>query len=174
MGRTECRVVEEMQPMSRPSSRLAGIVALLCFTAATPTAGAQPSLPTDQRGYVDSTARCAAPDKAVAFGHTASSRVAICVDPDGQYQYRGVRVRDGAKLIVPAERSDGSGFVAENDGVTYLVTASSLVVSVGERVIRDEPMVDFEEPGAPKATPSPTKTPPLPPPLPAEVGGSGS
>jgi hypothetical protein len=131
---------------------------------------------TDDRGLVDSTARCAAPDSAVAFGRTDSSRVAICVDPDGRYEYRGVRVRDGATLITSAEPSGDGGFVAENDGVTYTVTASSLVVAVGERVIRDEPMVDFQEPDSPAepkppAEPEPpAETAPLPPPLPAEAG----
>lgn len=96
---------------------------------------------TDDRGFVDSTARCDAPATAVVFGSTPSSRVAICTN-SGQYQYRGVRVSDGAKLIVPAEPVDG-GFVGTNDGITYTVTSSSLVVKAGGQVIRVEPMVDF-------------------------------
>jgi len=128
----------------------------------------------DDQGYVDSTARCAAPAAAVAFGSTDASRVAICNTSGGQYEYRGVRLRDGAKLMVPASQS-GDGFVADNDGVTYLVTSKSLVVSVGNKVIREEPMVDFHRPGTPAApaTAPATTTPttPLPPPLPAEVGG---
>ena len=112
--------------------------------------------------------------------------MAICVDPDGRYEYRGVRVRDGAKLVTSAEPSGDGGFVAENDGVTYSVTASSLVVAVGERVIRDEPMIDFQKPNSPAAPkppaerqPPPAPLPPaepepppapLPPPLPAEAG----
>jgi hypothetical protein len=84
-------------------------------------------------------------------------------------------VRDGAKLIVPAAQS-GDGFVADNDGITYTVTSKSLVISVGDKVIRDEPMVDFHQSGAPAmpAGPPPTTTTPttpLAPPLPAEVGG---
>ena len=109
------------------------------------------------------------PNTAVLFGSTDASRVAICKTADGQYEYRGVRVRDGAKLIVPASHS-GDGFVADNDGIIYLVTAKSLVISVGHKVIRDEPMVDFHTPGTP--APSETPTTPLPPPLPAEVGGA--
>ncbi|WP_102142219.1 hypothetical protein [Mycobacterium hubeiense] len=131
-----------------------------------PLAGAAPA--TDDRGYVDSSARCA--DTAVAYGHTAGSRVAICEGPDDTLEYRGVRLRDGAKLVVPAKRSDDGAFVVENAGITYLVTAKSLVIAEGERVIREEPMVDFHQPGAPKAPP-PTSTTPLPPPLPAEAGG---
>lgn len=158
------------------------------MTNGAPTATAAPS--TDDRGFVDSTARCAAPSKAVAFGSTASSRVAICKDDgSGQYQYRGVRVSDGARLILDAKSTD-RGYVAENDGITYTVTASALLISSGGTQIRSEPMVDFHgtAPGSaatstststsaststqPSAAPE-TVTPstPLPPPLPAEVGG---
>jgi hypothetical protein len=165
--------------------------ALLAFGV--PSATAAPTA--DDQGYVDSTARCTAPNSAVAFGGTATSRVAICKTAGGQYEYRGLRVRDGAKLIVPASQS-GAGYVAENDGITYTVTSKSLVVSVGNNVIREEPMVDFRTPGTSAAqagtpapaAPPPTTTPttsttpttpttptttttPLPPPLPAEVGG---
>jgi hypothetical protein len=136
-----------------------------------PSATAAPA--TDDRGYVDSTARCSPPATAVIFGSTDSSRVAICKTGD-QYEYRGVRVRDGAKLIVPASQS-GDGFVADNDGITYTVTPKSLVISLGDKEIRREPMADAHQPDAPAAPappPSPTTTTPLPPPLPAEVGGS--
>jgi hypothetical protein len=151
---------------------VAAASAALATTLMLPTAAAQPDeFATDDRGFVGTSARCVEPATAVAFGRTQRSLVAICVE-DGEYEYRGVRLRDGAKLVIPAERSDGVGFAAENEGVGYLVTATALVVSVGERVIRDEPMVEFSEPGAPEASPTPTTS--LPPPLPAEVGGSGS
>jgi hypothetical protein len=140
---------------------------------------------TDGQGYIDSTARCAPADAAVAFGSTDGSRVAICKSSSGKYEYRGVRLRDGAKLIIPATASAG-GFVAENDGITYTVTASSLVVRTGNQVVSEEPMVDFHgdlpktSPApssapapAPAPAPTPTPTTPLPPPLPAEEGGGG-
>ena len=133
---------------------------------------------TDSQGYVDSTARCASTSETVVFGSTDSSRVAIC-ESDGEYQYRGVRLRDGAKLIVAASKS-GDGYTAENDGITYTVTEDSLVVSAGSRVIRDETMVDFhtaqmsEVGESPPSAETPTPTTPLPPPLPAEVGGESS
>ncbi len=170
-----------------PSSRNLVAAAAVCaalLVAGAPRTSAAPA--TDDRGFVDSTARCSAPDAVVAFGRTASSRVAVCVDPDGRYGYRGVRVRDGAKLVTSAEPSGDGGFVAENDGVTYSVTASSLVVAVGQRVIRDEPMIDFQKPNSPaepkppaEQGPPPAPLPPaepepppapLPPPLPAEAG----
>ena len=144
--------------------------AALLVVAAPP---ASPAPAFDSQRYIDSTARCTAPDTAVVFGSTAGSRVAICNTPDGDLEYRGVRVRDGAKLIAEATRSADGAFTATRDGIDYMVTSSDLVISAGERVIRDEPMVDFHRPGsaaAPEETPTPTT--PLPPPLAAEEGGS--
>jgi hypothetical protein len=143
------------------------------LAAGTLVAAAAPT--SDDHGYIESTARCSAPDTAVVFGSTATSRVAICKTPDGEYEYRGVRVRDGAKLIVPASQSEDGGFVAENNGIAYTVTEDALVVSAGSRVIRDEPMVDFHTADTPEGPQpeTPTPTTPLPPPLPAEVGGGG-
>jgi hypothetical protein len=125
--------------------------------------------------------------------------VAICKDDaSGQYQYRGVRVSDGARLILAATSTTG-GYVAENDGITYTVTSTELSISAGGKQIREEPMVEFHgtapggssstqsspssqsssqssqsstsKPTQPSAVPE-TVTPstPLPPPLPAEVG----
>jgi hypothetical protein len=158
---------------------LAATAGCAMFAFGVPSAPADPS--TDALGFVDSTARCAAPDTAVVFGSTATSRVAICESSSGKYEYRGVRISDGAKLVVPATASSDGGYVGESDGITYTVTSSSLVVSQGNQVIRSEPMVYFH--GA-KTTPTPaagptqataptptTSTAPLPPPLPAEVGG---
>lgn len=164
---------------------------LLVLTA--PAASPAPAY--DGQGYLDSTARCTAPDTVVVFGSTASSRVAICRDADGNFEYRGVRVRDGARLIAPATRSSDGAFTASNDGIEYMVTSEDLVVSADEKVIRDEPMVDFHRAGSSgSTTPSPTQsgeagesvesapstpssptapTTSLPPPLPAEVGADG-
>lgn len=185
-----------------PWKRLAAFVfvgALAGLASVLPTAAADPAVATDDRGFVDSTARCAAPDTAVVFGRTASSRVAICKDPSGQYEYRGVRVSDGAKLVASAKPNGSGGFVAEQDGISYTVTSNALIISSGRQEIRQEPMVDFHGTGV-GATPAPTSTTstatsstatpstakpsqpsaapstavpttPLPPPLPAEVGG---
>lgn len=172
-------------PSYRVTARRVALAATACLPlfVVAPTALAAPSA--DSQGYVDSTARCAAPAKVVVFGSTATSRVAICRDSDGDYQYRGVRVRDGARLILPAEKSADGAFTAVNDGIEYMVTSSALVISSGRHVIRDEPMVDFHGSGgsstpartpgqSPAAAATPTPTTPLPPPLPAEVGGGGN
>ncbi len=168
--------------------RAAGVAAASACAAvlltALPSAGAAPSF--DSQGYLDSTARCS--DAAVLFGSTDSSRVAIC-KTSGGYQYRGVRVRDGAKLIVSASSSGDGSYTATNDGITYTVSSTSLLVKSGGTVIRKESWVDFhgplasQSPATSSTTPAtstpatttattPTSTTPLPPPLPAEVGGS--
>jgi hypothetical protein len=156
-----------------PRLTVAAAACLALLAIGLPSATAAP--PTDDHGYVDSTARCTPPNTAVLFGSTDSSRVAICKTPGGQYEYRGVRVSDGARLIVAASQS-GDGYVADNDGITYTVTSKSLVVRTSNKVIREEPMANFhrpETPAAPAAPPpsTPTTTTPLPPPLPAEAGG---
>jgi hypothetical protein len=166
-------------------TRRAIVAAAACWALliiAAPAASPDPS--TDALGFVDSTARCTAPNTAVAFGSTATSRVAICKSPSGQYGYHGVRITDGATLIASATAATDGSFVAEHDGITYTVTSSALVVSDGNQVIRREPMVSYHGPKtaqAPAATPepaaaprpsTPTSTAPLPPPLPAEVGGT--
>jgi hypothetical protein len=169
-------------PAHRLTITAAACLALLAITV--PSATAEPT--TDSQGFVDSTARCSSPNTAAAFGSTDTSRVAICESPGGQFEYRGVRVRDGAKLIISATRSSDGKFVAENDGITYTVTPRSLVVSVGSEVIRTEPMVDYHGPEspttptasttatatAPTTATTTTSTTPLQPPLPAERGGT--
>lgn len=159
----------------------AAALAVACAVAGAISASAAPTLPSDGQGYVDSTARCASPATAVVFGSTASSRVAICATADGGLQYRGVRVRDGARLIADASRTDDGAFTATSDGIEYLVSSKALVVSSGSTVLREEDMLDFHRPStaaspsSPGPGPSPetptTPTTSLPPPLPAEVGG---
>jgi hypothetical protein len=158
--------------MAMDSSNLRVLVPMaacgILLAVALPHAAAAPA--SDGEGYLNSTARCAAPNTVVVFGSTDNSRIAICRMADGTFSYRGVRVSDGARLIVPAKESTDGTFVADNNGIEYLVTAKSLVVSAGNTVIREEPMVDFHGPQAPPAPgpAAPTSTTPLPPPLPAE------
>ena len=110
--------------------------------------------PSDSQGYLDSTARCTKPDTAVVFGTTETSRVAICKTAGGEFEYRGVRVRDGARLIVPASRISDGVYVAKNDGVTYTVTAEALSVSANGDTFRTQSWTDFNSPQAPASTAS--------------------
>jgi len=105
--------------------------------------------PSDGQGYVDSTARCTKPDIAVIFGSTETSRVAICKTAAGAFEYRGVRVRDGAKLIVVASQTSDGGYIATNDGVTYTVTAEELTVSISGDTVRTESWTDLHSPQSP-------------------------
>ncbi len=128
--------------------KLCALAALL-LAIGLPSAGAAPD--SDGQGYVNSTARCSSADTTVVFGSTDSSRVAICKTPGGGFEYRGVRVRDGAKLVVPAKQSGDGTFVAENGGIEYMLSAKSLILRAGDKVIREETMVDFHGWKAPPA-----------------------
>jgi len=146
--------------MNTSTLRKPGLIVAAAATSAlvvlgVPLAIAAPTAvpPSDSQGYVDSTARCTKPDTAVIFGTTDTSRVAICKTAGGTYEYRGVRVSDGAKLIVTASQTSDGGYVAMNDGVTYTVTATSLTVSAGGSTIRTESWTDVYTPQSP-ATPT--------------------
>lgn len=121
----------------------AAAIVTLAATVVSPTAAAQPTYPTDDRGFVDSQIRCDAPQSAVSFSRTEQSIVAICVDQAGHYQYRGARVADkDAVLTVVAEPTVPGEFFAQKDGVTYTVTAKELVIRTDEWV-RTEPVLQF-------------------------------
>ena len=186
--------------------QIATVAVLACAVIADPVAAASPTTApatpsasnpaTDSQGFVDSSARCSAPDVAVAYGSTDQSKAAICRTPAGQYQYRGVRLRDGAKLVASATVNSSGGFVAQSDGITYTLTSKSLDISDASGLIRSEPVVYYRGSGtttsagtaasvpggqaigvpATPVTGAPTAAPttPLPPPLPAEVGGGKS
>jgi hypothetical protein len=152
--------------MMRTVAAAAAAAGLLVVTA--PLAAGAPA--SDDAGYLNSTARCEKPSTAAVFGATAESRIAVCKNTDGTFTYRGVRISDGATLVVPAEQSTDGAFVADNNGISYLVTAKSLVVSRGADVLREEPMTDYHGAQAPAQQPTGTPTTPLGPPLPAERG----
>jgi hypothetical protein len=187
-------------------SGLAAASAAALIAVGMPLALAVPAAvpPSDGSGYVDSTARCTAPDTAVLFGTTKTSRVAICKTSNGSYEYRGVRVADGAKLIASAKQTSGTTFVVDNNGVKYTVTPTALSVTANGDTFRTETWTDFhgQQSGstssststaakpttsgtsAPSTSTAPSKsstasatpssTAPLPPPLPAEVGAATS
>jgi hypothetical protein len=109
-------------------------------------ADAQPGpLRTDDRGFVDSGVRCEAPQSAVAFGRTEQSLVAICVDREGHYEYRGARLGDDTVLSVVAEPTVPGEFFAQKDGATYTVTAKELVIK-SNAYMSIEPMLQFGAP----------------------------
>jgi hypothetical protein len=111
-------------------------------TTASATAG---TAKTDDRGYVESAARCAEGQTAVAFGRTQRSEVVICAVEGGDYEYIGVRSSDGATLQTTAESTD-DGFVARTDGATYTVSPAQLVVVSGGKVIYRDTWIDYHQP----------------------------
>jgi hypothetical protein len=123
-----------------------------------PVAGATPpTVPTDAQGYVNSPARCAPNQTAVAVGRTPLSLVAICTDGRGYYEYRGMRLSDRAMMILPAEALSNGCFGAHSDAVSYTVSERKLLLTTGMRVLRDEPMLEFKDYRTPSEAPI-TKT----------------
>ena len=107
--------------------------------------------PSDGEGYLNSFARCTKPDTAVLFGTTQSSRVAVCKTAAGAYEYRGVRVRDGAKLVAAAKKASDTTFAVDNDGVKYTITPTALSVTANGDTFRTETWTDYH---GPKTSPS--------------------
>jgi hypothetical protein len=100
----------------------------------------------DDRGFINSSARCDGPLSVVAMARTQSSLVAICADQKGGYLYHGVRLSDGAALDVSAESTGGREFVAHSGEVDYSLSTQKLVVTAGDTVVRSEPVIEYREP----------------------------
>jgi hypothetical protein len=114
--------------------------------AATQTGSPTGPYASDDRGFINSSARCDGPLSAVAIARTQSSLVTICADPKGGYLYRGVRLSDGAALDVSAESTGGRQFVAHSGEVAYSLSTQQLVVTAGDTVVRSEPVIEYREP----------------------------
>jgi hypothetical protein len=139
-------------------------------TSTSPTSSATASvssapLATDDRGFLSSSARCDGGHYAVAIGRTQRSLVVICTDPGGAFEYRGVRISDGAALDLPAESDGAGGFLAQNADLSYAVSPKQLLVTSAGAVVNREPMLDYQEPhlaaeAPPSQQVSPTTTTP--------------
>jgi|688.fasta_scaffold685409_2 hypothetical protein len=130
-------------------------VVTLCFS---PGAAAEPAtdFPTDGHGYVNTAAHCDDGQTVMMFGRTARALVAVCVGPDGQLQYRGVRLSDRAGLVMGAGRGDDGAVIAGNDGVTYSVSPAAFLVSEGDTVLYEDAWEDFHQPSGATATGTPS------------------
>jgi len=100
----------------------------------------------DDRGFINSSARCDGPQTAVAIGRTQGSLVVICADQNGQYGYLGVRLSDDAVLKTAARTTPTHEFVAQNANVTYAISPAELRVTAGQTVIKQEPMIEYRAP----------------------------
>ena len=145
-----------------------GLAALAVSAAITVGSGAQvpealaaPSAPTtDDYGYVDSSARCDEAQTLMAYGRTARALVVICVNRDGQLEYRGVRISDQAGLSMTATRSPDGTIVATNHGVTYAVSPAMLLVSEGDAVLYRDSWTEFRQARFSQPSTTPTTTTP--------------
>jgi hypothetical protein len=152
-------------PVALASAAVAAAALLVPAAAADPTGTSTADYPSDEYGYTDSAARCDAAQTVMEFGRTSRALVAICVSPDGQLEYRGVRLSDQASLTMPASRGADGAITASNDGVTYAVTPERLLVSEGDSVLYRDGWIEFQEPrfsagaSSPSATSSTTPTP---------------
>jgi hypothetical protein len=113
-------------------------------TTSEPTPAPETSSPfaTDALGFVDSKARCDEAQNAAVFARTQRSLVVICANPGGGYEYRGVRVSDGAALQANAKQTD-AGFEASTDGAVYTVSPTELVVTSAGKVIYRDTWIDY-------------------------------
>jgi hypothetical protein len=155
-------------PVALASAAAAAAALLVPTAAADPTETSTADYPSDEYGYTDSAARCDAAQTVMEFGRTSRALVAICVNPDGQLEYRGVRLSDQAALTMPASRGADGAITASNDGVTYAVTPELLLVSEGDSVLYRDGWIEFQEPrfsagessssATSSATPTPTET----------------
>jgi len=141
-----------------------GVAIAVASPALLPEASAAPAGPTsDELGYVGSAARCDDTQTLMAYGRTARALVVICVDPDGQLEYRGVRISDQAALSMAAARASSGTIIATNDGVTYVVSPTMLLVSEGDTVLYRDSWADFHQPrfsaGSTNTTPTSSTTP---------------
>lgn len=155
-------------PVALASAAVAASALLVPAAVADPTGTSTADYPSDEYGYTDSAARCDAAQTVMEFGRTSRALVAICVSPDGQLEYRGVRLSDQASLTMPASRGTDGAITAANDGVTYAVTPERLLVSEGDSVLYRDGWIEFQEPrfspgassssATSSATPTPTQT----------------
>lgn len=99
----------------------------------------------DASGFVDSAARCDSSQRAVAIARTERSAMVICQRADGSFEYQGMRLHDGASLQLDDVRPMATGFEARNDGTTYRLSPTELVVISGESLQSRDAIVEYRE-----------------------------
>jgi hypothetical protein len=150
----------------------------VCSPTPLPEAVAAPAGPTtDEYGYVGSSARCDDAQALMAYGRTSRALVVICVSADGQLEYRGMRITDQAGLSMPAARSADGTIVATNNGVSYAVSPTMLLVSEGDSVLYRDSWIEFRQPrfsGGPTSSSASTSASPSASAAPTSSAGTSS
>lgn len=123
-------------PSSSPSS------------SATPTTTTQSAVAgvsgTDSQGFVGHTARCDSQSAPAALIRTSLSLAVICETADGDFYYRGERLRDGANREIRGATRSGDGFVVTgSDGARYDVQPDRLTISSNGSVDSREPALEY-------------------------------
>ncbi|WAC54792.1 hypothetical protein [Gordonia sp. SL306] len=111
-------------------------------TATITTERPHPTVPgADWQGYPDGPRCNGADDPAVMIGETPRSRVIVCQvgRQAGRLYYKGSA--DGQGVEVDYPRRIGDTFAVTNNGVTYVISPESLVISQGGETVADEPMI---------------------------------
>ena len=134
-------------PTARPSTPPAVVTPRPSLPPIAPPSPPEPAgYPIDDKGFLNSGARCDGSQTAVAIGRTSGSLVVICGDRSGRYGYRGVRLSDDAVLTTAARSTSTHGFTAKHAAVTYSISPTELRVTAGGAVIKQEPMLDYRGP----------------------------
>ena len=137
----------------------AAIMAISAGLTAIDAVAAPPDDSSDEYGYLNTAARCDDDQTLMAFGRTSRAMVAVCVDSDGELEYRGVRLSDQAATTLSATRASDGSIIATNDGVTYAISPTFFLVSEGDSVLYRDAWIEFRQPrfsGAPTTTPAPS------------------
>ena len=75
---------------------------------------------------------------------TSLSLAIICATGDGDFYYRGERLRDGANREIQGATRSGDGFtVTVSDGARYDVQPDQLTISSGGSVDSAEPALEY-------------------------------
>jgi hypothetical protein len=156
-GASDTLPAAQAAPTTSPSASATATTSATT-SATTTTSGAPVSYQADSHGYVDTGARCDENQTLMAYGRTSKSLVVICVNHDGGLEYRGVRLSDNAPLHLPITRSSDGTLVASNDGVTYAVSPTQILVSSGDDVIYKDSWIEFKEASFSQSTTSSSAT----------------
>jgi hypothetical protein len=144
-------------PVAQAAPSTSATTTATTTTTATSSAGSAP-YEADAKGYVDTEARCSDGQSVMAYGRTERSLMAICVDPSGDLEYRGVRLSDDASVTLSASRGSDGTVIADNDGVTYSVSPKVFLVSEGDSVIYRDSWIEFVQPGFAESSTSSAST----------------